>query len=228
MSLYCIIEEVFSNTFIPWSSCTALYVDSPSVNVGKCYWMKTWLEAKNPSLHTSYNYRCPCHFLSNAVHKLGSKDIEPVSVFDLEEIHEAVDVFYYFDHSSKEKSQLQEFVRFCNIEHMYWNILKYILTDQFSLQTSLEWINKECIACSLAFCHTMKLQEHLIIVFFTCREFLMTNDMQNLLLLFYQSFMFVFTKTKICCRGSVLVFVSYTCRNKKFHLYQVSPDVLLS
>ena len=66
--------------------------------------MKTGLEAKNPSLHTSYNSRCPCHFLSNAVHKLGSKDVELVSVLDLEEIHVAVDVFYYFDNSSKKVS----------------------------------------------------------------------------------------------------------------------------
>ena len=72
--------------------------------------IKTRLEAKNPALDT---LGCPCHFIHNAAHK-AAKQLEAASGFDVEEI--AVDVFYYFDHSTKRKGQLREFAQFCDME----------------------------------------------------------------------------------------------------------------
>ena len=129
---------MFSNKSVPWSNCIALSVHSTSVNVGRHNSIKTSFEAKNPSLYTR---GCPCHFLHNAAHK-GAKELELASGFDVEEV--AVDVFYYFDHSTKRKGELQGFTQFCNIES--WNILKYISTPWLSLQTSVEHILKQYVA----------------------------------------------------------------------------------
>lgn len=63
--------------------------------------IKTRLEAKNPALCT---LECPSHFLHNAAHK-AAKQLEAGSCFDVEEM--AVDVFYYFDHSTIRKGQLR-------------------------------------------------------------------------------------------------------------------------
>ena len=100
------IEEVFSSKSIPWCNCVAFSVDSTSVNVGRHNSIKTRLEAKNPALYT---LGCPCHFIHNAAHK-AAKQLEAASGFDVEEM--AVDVFYYFDYSTKRKGQLREFAQF--------------------------------------------------------------------------------------------------------------------
>ena len=46
------------------------------------------------------------------MYKLDAKDVELVSGFDVEEIHVAVDVVYYFDHRSKRKVS---YTRVCTV-----------------------------------------------------------------------------------------------------------------
>lgn len=129
------VEEVFSSKSIPWCNCVAFSTDSASVNVGRHNSIKTRLEAQNPALYT---LGCPCHFIHNAAHK-ASKELESASGFDVEEM--AVDVFYYFDHSTKRKGELREFSHFCDIESR--KILKYVSTRWLSLQRSRERILKQ-------------------------------------------------------------------------------------
>ena len=105
------VEEVFVSKSIPWCNCVGFSVDSASVNVGRHNSIKTRLEAKNPALYT---LGCPCHFLHNTAHK-GTKEFETVCGFDVEEM--AVDVFYYFDHSTKRKGELREYAQFCDVEY---------------------------------------------------------------------------------------------------------------
>lgn len=104
------VEEVFNTKSIPWCNCIAFSVDSTSVNVGRHNSIKTRLEAKSPAFYT---LGCPCHFIHNAAHK-AAKKLELASGFDVEEL--AVDVFYYFDHSTKRKGELREFAQFCDSE----------------------------------------------------------------------------------------------------------------
>ena len=103
------VEEVFVSNNIPWSNCIALSVDSTSVNIGKHNSIKSRLELKNPYVYT---LGCPCHFIHNAAHK-ASKKLGVASGFDVEEL--AVDVYYYFDHSTKRKGELQEYACFCDV-----------------------------------------------------------------------------------------------------------------
>ena len=118
----------------------ALSVDSALANVGRHNSIKTRLEAKNPSL--IYTLGCSCHFLHNTAHK-GAKDLELASGFDVEEV--AVDVFYYFDHSTKRKGELREFSQFCSIESREI-LLKYVSPCWLSLLTPVERILKLYVA----------------------------------------------------------------------------------
>ena len=67
-----------------------------------------------PSLCTKY-YRTlcyPCHFIHNAAHD-GAKQLEGACGFDVEEI--AVDIYYYFEHSTKRKGELRSFSEFWDV-----------------------------------------------------------------------------------------------------------------
>ena len=81
------MEEVFVEKSIPWQNYIALSVDSCSINHNI---IRTWLQAKYPSLYT-LGY--PCHFIHNAAY-YGAK-LERACGFDVEEV--AVEILYYFD-----------------------------------------------------------------------------------------------------------------------------------
>lgn len=114
------LEEVFDSHNIPWSNCIALSVDSTSVNIGRHNSIKSRLEVKNPSVYT---LGCPCHFIHNAAHT-ASKKLLAACRFDVEEL--AVDIYYYFDHSTKRKGELQDYACFCDVT--YRKVLKYVST----------------------------------------------------------------------------------------------------
>ena len=105
---------------IPWQNCIAFSVDNASVNVGRRNSIKTRLEEKNSAVYT---LGCPCHFLHNCAHA-AAKKLEAISSFNVEEI--CVDVFYYFDHSTKRKGELTGFALFCGVESR--KMLKYVCT----------------------------------------------------------------------------------------------------
>ena len=67
------------------------------MNIGRHNSIKSRLELKNPSVYT---LGCPCNFIHNAAHKATKLGV--ASGFDVEEL--AVDIYYYFDHSTKRES----------------------------------------------------------------------------------------------------------------------------
>ena len=180
------IEEVFSSKSIPWYNCVAFSVDSTSVNVGRHNSIKTRLEAKNPALFT---LGCPCHFIHNAAHK-AAKQLEAASGFDVEEI--AVDVFYYFDHSTKRKGQLREFAQFCDIESR--KMLKYVSTRWLSLQSSVERILKQYPALRSYFLSQDNDESDRRL---SRLQALFSDPMTEVYLLFYDSVMPVFTRINL-------------------------------
>ena len=56
--------------------------------------------------------------------------------FDVEEL--MIDTFFFFERSSKRKSELADFASFCNIE--YRKILKYVGTRWLSLEQAVDRI----------------------------------------------------------------------------------------
>ena len=66
---------------------------------------------------------CPCHILHNASCK-ASKAFSSPSGFGITD--HCVDLFYWFDRSSKRKCILKEYYDFCDMEHA--NVIKLIST----------------------------------------------------------------------------------------------------
>ena len=64
---------------------------------------------------------CPCHMLHNAAAK-GPTAFADATGFDLED--HCVDLFYWFDKSTKRKGILKEYCMFCDTE--YEAVVKYV------------------------------------------------------------------------------------------------------
>ena len=62
----------------------------------------------------------------NAAHK-GASSFAAISKFDVEDL--VVDIFYWFDKSTKRKNELNEFCVFCDSK--YRQVLKYVSTRWF-------------------------------------------------------------------------------------------------
>ena len=77
-------------------------------------------------------YGCPCHIIQNTAHK-GSAGFTCNTKLDVEDF--CVDIFYYFDKSTKRKNALQVYVEFCDQE--YRDILKHTNVRCLSLERAV-------------------------------------------------------------------------------------------
>ena len=114
----------------PWMNCTAVGVDNTSVIIGVRNSLKTRIQARNFSVFFN---GCPCHIVHNAAQK-GAEQFSAMSGFDVEEF--VVDLFYWFDKSTKRKNLLQEYCQFC--DHSYRAIVKHVSTRWLSLELAIE------------------------------------------------------------------------------------------
>jgi hypothetical protein len=88
----------------PWDHCTSFGVDNTSTNIGVRNSIKTKVLSKNSAVFFS---GCPCHILHNAAQKAAiAFTLE--SKFELEEF--IVDLYYWFDGSTKRKNGLKSIV----------------------------------------------------------------------------------------------------------------------
>ena len=114
----------------PWSMCTSVGVDNTSVNIGVRDSLKTRVLGCNPAI---YFNGCPCHILHNAAQKSGDSFRECCG-FDIEEF--AIDLYYWFDKSTKRKNGLASYCTFCNQE--YRAIVKHVSTRWLSLEIAVQ------------------------------------------------------------------------------------------
>ena len=110
-------------------NCTAVGVYNTSVTIGMRNSLKTRIQASNSSV---YFNGCPCHII-NAAQK-GAEQFSVMSVFDVEEF--VVDLFYWFDKSTKWKDLMQEYCQFC--DHSYRAFVKHVSTHWLSLELATE------------------------------------------------------------------------------------------
>ena len=127
------VSDIFEKESIPWENCIGLSLDNACVimhvNMRKYKGLFTRFMKKNDSIYT---FGCPCHIIHNTA-KAGSDAFAGETGFDVGDF--LVDLFYYFDNSTKRLSTLKEFCDFCDQE--YRKILKYGAT---------RWLSKElCI-----------------------------------------------------------------------------------
>ncbi len=126
------IDEVMTDNSIPWKNCIAFSVDNTSANLGQFNSIKTRVLERNPHC---YFLGCPCHILHNTAGK-ASAQLKQVSGFDIDDL--AVDIFYYFDKSTKRKAALSDYTQFCDL--VYRKMLKHVTTRWLSLNTSVNRI----------------------------------------------------------------------------------------
>ena len=113
-----------------WLNCTSVGVDNTSANIGVQNSLKTRIQGRNPSVFFN---GCPCHIVHNAAQK-GADDFSTVSGFDAEEF--VVDLFYWFDKSTKRKNLMKEYCQFC--DHEYHAVVKHVSTCWLSLELAIE------------------------------------------------------------------------------------------
>lgn len=128
------MNDVLSENQITWNNCVAVGVDNTNVNVGNKNSIMTRVHAVNAN--TEF-IGCPCHIVHNTV-SFAAKAYREATGFCLEDL--AVDLFYYFDRSSKKKSNLQEYCQFNDMQ--YQEILRYVSTRWLSLELVVQRILK--------------------------------------------------------------------------------------
>lgn len=123
------IDNCISAFGIAWDNCVAVGVDNTSVNVGKKNSIMTRVQERNSSI---YFNGCPCHIVHNTSAAAASA-FSCATGFDVEDM--MIDLFYWFDYSTKRKNKLAEYVEFCDQE--YRQIVKHVSTRWLSLEKSV-------------------------------------------------------------------------------------------
>lgn len=123
------VSRAFEEESVPWDNVVGLSLDNASVNMGRHNGLYRKFEAKNKCVYT---LGCPCHIIHNTAN-FASRSFSRVTGFDIGDF--LVDIYYYFDNSTKRQALLKEYCTFCDQE--YRKILKFGAT---------RWLSKEiCI-----------------------------------------------------------------------------------
>ena len=122
------LDEKMKIYDINWSNCIAFSSDNASVMMGKHNSIYKRISELSPHV---YPVGCACHL----THLCASKAAKELSV-DVEQL--VIDLYYYFDKSSKRKEILKEYQQFCNVETR--KILKHSSTRWLSLMKSVHRI----------------------------------------------------------------------------------------
>lgn len=129
-AIYTKINEALMKFGVDWNKCVAFGIDNTSVNIGKRNSIKTRVQQQNPAI---YFMGCPCHMVHNTATK-GAEAFQGETGFDVEDI--LVDLYYWFDKSTKRKNQLSEFCDFCDVKSR--EVIKHVSTCWLSLELAVE------------------------------------------------------------------------------------------
>ena len=131
--IFTVIDEKLTtllNCAQPWDLCTLVGVDNTSVNIGIQNSLKTRVLTQNPAI---YFNGCPCHIIHNSAQKAAESFMESCG-FDVEEL--TIDLFYWFDKSTKRKNGLWDYCKFCDQE--YRAVVKHVSTWWLSLELAVQ------------------------------------------------------------------------------------------
>ena len=133
-------DNQLDNYDISYNYCLAIGLDNTNANIGDNNSIKSRAKEKNENIAIA---GCPCHILHNALSKAGEV-FSQVTNFDIED--HVLDLFHWFDKSSKRKSLLKEHYEFCDTD--YSEIIKFTLT---------RWLCSEmCVNRELKKCEGLK------------------------------------------------------------------------
>ncbi|XP_066912218.1 uncharacterized protein, partial [Clytia hemisphaerica] len=183
------IAEVLLADQLSWDNCVAISLDNTSVNVGKNNSIMTRVLDKNENIFVN---GCPCHIIHNTASK-GAEAFSNETDFDVEDF--LVDLYYYFDKSSKRKVNLEDYCIFCDKD--YQEIVKYVSTRWLSLERAVT--------------RTLKMYKALKSYFLSVEDKgarfdrlvkAFNDQMTEVHLFFYQSALQVFIKFNMCLQRS--------------------------
>ena len=123
------MDETLQQYGISWNNCVSVGEDNTSVNLGRRNSIMTRLTEKNPAVFFN---GCPCHIVHNIASKAGDM-YSRVTGFDVEDF--CVDVYYWFDKSTKRKQYLEEFCLFCDTT--YAHMIEHVSTRWLSLESAV-------------------------------------------------------------------------------------------
>ena len=122
------MHEKFQNDSVPWMNAVSLSVDNTNSMIGRNNSIAPRCKARNPNIFVA---GCLCHLADIAATEGNGLNVENV----------LIDLYYWFDKSSKQKGKLLEYFEFCDQE--YQNILKHVFTHWLSLEHCIERALKE-------------------------------------------------------------------------------------
>jgi len=140
------VSDVLSQHTIPWQHCVGFGVDNTSVNVGRHNSVKTKVTAINKDV---YFMGCACHMSHNAA-RHACAAFRRVAHFDVDDF--MVNLYFWFEYSSKRKNCYVDFCSFTDIE--YRRILKFLSVRWLGLSTCLERVLQQFAALKSYFLST--------------------------------------------------------------------------
>lgn len=173
------MNEALLTRSIFWNNCVGVGVDNTSVNIGCHNSIMTQVHEVNPSV---YFMGRPCHIAHNTVSHAADA-LSKATRFDVEEL--VVDIFYWFDKSSKRKDNIHDYCCFCNVE--YKQVLKHVSIRWLSLERAVERILKVYNVLKSYFLSESQAR-------FKRLHSIFSNPLSEVYLLFYQSILPVFSK----------------------------------
>ena len=126
------IDATLKQNNVPWNNCVSIGMDNTSVNVGRRNSIMTKVQVVSPSVFVN---GCACHIIHNTAIKAASA-FETVTRFNVEDI--CIDIYYWFDKSTKRKQALKEFCEFCDLT--YVEMVKHVSTRWLSLEKAVSRI----------------------------------------------------------------------------------------
>lgn len=128
------MNAILSAHAIAWEYCVKIGVDNTSINIGR---HNSILTRVHNIASNAYFISCQCHITHNTANTAADA-IGSATSFDVKDL--VIDMFYWFDRSTKRKSMLVAYCCFCDV--CYRKIVKHVSTRLLSLEAAVERVLK--------------------------------------------------------------------------------------
>ena len=180
-AIFDVLDEKFQNDSMPWHNAVSLSVDNTNTMIGCNNSIASRCKNENPDIFIS---GCACHLAHIAATEANDAFTDVLGI-NIEDV--LIDLFYWFDKSSKRKGKLSEYFEFCDQD--YQNVLKHVSTRWLSLERCVERALKKFPSLKAYF-----LSESFPDQRFKRLEVAFSNPILEPVLLFHQASMQLFTE----------------------------------
>ncbi len=108
--LFDVVQMKMAEDRIPWSQAVSLSVDNTKSMIGAHNSFASRCKEQNPNI---FVHGCPCHLAHIAASN--ANDAFTATSINVEDL--LIDLFYWFDKSTKRKGVLVDYMEFCNQEY---------------------------------------------------------------------------------------------------------------